>query len=534
MKNTSRRTFLKQIFWGAGAMYISAHGLSVFATPKASKNVQDLLEIQKKARTAYYKQEHDYSAKLYKSLIEKKSSDIAYYDGLRKNLKRMKNETEIVSSLKSGIEKNPDNPLFYNRLAKYYREVSTGNRKTEKVLAPIEETEDLLERSIEISAQAIDKDSTKKYLYYELLESLYARQQREDEESSSRAHALTSGSVPFFIDEKYRSLIAPYYPEWSRLKFPAAITPRAVRPLPPDLIQNVKDEELLLEKVDMKQRRPLYIESEIKQRKEGISLYKKQVNVRMCRKKILQEDNIEEAVVLTKNILRSFPGETDILGFTVNACEKRKRYDLIVSIYEDRATYHNNFWTQAGLAKAYRKSGQFAKAESIYKSFDTSESWTTKQLGVIYGGLAQCAIALDRAPQAEIYIEEALKRTYGLGGGSLFFFFLYLQLLIINDKFSSAEMLLLNLLSTQPVTSASGITRYIWPDKDADPDIYTMHQLYKPKTVPKGVTIQILCELAKLYKEYGETVKFTETLNRITALDPENSFVKNQTQAPLL
>lgn len=72
MKNTSRRTFLKQIFWGAGAMYISAHGLSVFATPKASKNVQDLLEIQKKARTAYYKQEHDYSAKLYKSLIEKK------------------------------------------------------------------------------------------------------------------------------------------------------------------------------------------------------------------------------------------------------------------------------------------------------------------------------------------------------------------------------------------------------------------------------------------------------------------------------
>ena len=61
-----------------------------------------------------------------------------------------------------------------------------------------------------------------------------------------------------------------------------------------------------------------------------------------------------------------------------------------------------------------------------------------------------------------------------------------------------------------------------------------MHQLYKPKTVPKGVTIQILCELAKLYKEYGETVKFTETLNRITALDPENSFVKNQTQAPLL
>ena len=217
-------------------MYISAHGLSVFATPKASKNVQDLLEIQKKARTAYYKQEHDYSAKLYKSLIEKKSSDIAYYDGLRKNLKRMKNETEIVSSLKSGIEKNPDNPLFYNRLAKYYREVSTGNRKTEKVLAPIEETEDLLERSIEISAQAIDKDSTKKYLYYELLESLYARQQREDEESSSRARALTSGSVPFFIDEKYRSLIAPYYPEWSRLKFPAAITPRAVRPLPPDLI----------------------------------------------------------------------------------------------------------------------------------------------------------------------------------------------------------------------------------------------------------------------------------------------------------
>ena len=171
----TRRNFISKLGLLSGFI-IAGHAINgmPYNTPN-SINIdrKHLLGLQIAAREFYNRKEFIKSAEIYKTLILEDKCNISYYDGLKKCYRFTNNEYDILKILREGVENNKDKPEFYVRLAKYYRELFCGNRKYYKTLTNNES--DILEQGIYLLKKAIDISPNKKYIYYELLECLYAR-----------------------------------------------------------------------------------------------------------------------------------------------------------------------------------------------------------------------------------------------------------------------------------------------------------------------------------------------------------------------
>lgn len=517
MKNLSRRCFIKSTFYSVGCLVTGVK--PVFASVSPENNPEKtklLLSWQKKAREAFHKQEYGKSIGFYKKLINKAPGEIAYYDGMKKSLEKLGKHEEIVAYYKYGIERNPQRVEFLNRLAKYYRETFAGNKKLAAGFEKAEEEDSLLQSSIRLSRMAIERDSRKRFLYFELLEALYVKYLLEVQTKSPllRGDDLTKGEEDTLV-----RLVTPYIPDWMAIKFPG----RRTRSLP---VLPYTDEEMLV-RIDQKRRRVLYIESEIEQRARDLADIRKKYQARICERCVINKEH-ENAYTGASEILTINPEETNLLGVVKKQWQKEERYDLIINLYKELRPHRNGFWTTAGLAKASRLQGGIQETELLYHSLKlVAGTLNGKKTGIIWGGLAQCALQEHRYEDARRIILEAMEFIKGVTGASLFLFFLYAKSYAMQNRPEEAVEILHKIADPLWVTDHTDmIYRYIAPDAETDPDLYCLHVSFKAN-VPVSIEekIKVWCEIAKVHLEGGNREGVLQALTEIDNLWPSHPFV---------
>lgn len=518
MKNISRRGFIKSTFYSVGCFVTGAMPASASVPAEGQKEGTDhLFFLQKQAREAFYKREFGKSVGLYKRLITKKPDEIAYYDGIKKGLEKLGKDKEIVVYYKYGIEKNPQRVEFLNRLAKYYRETFAGNKKLAAELEKTEREDSLLQSSIRLSKIAIERDSRKRYLYFELLEALYIKYllSGQTEKLLLRSDDLTKGENDDLI-----GLVTPYISDWMAIKFPAQVRARSLPVLP------YTDEEMLV-RIDQKRRRVLYVESEIKQRARDLAAIRKKYQARICERCVINREH-DAAFIKVGEILTTNPDETNILGVVKKQWARDGRYDLITNLYTELRETRNGFWTVAGLAKAMRLDNRIPKAELLYKSLLLiTDTLNGKRTGIIWGGIAQCALQESRYDDARRSILGAMEWIKGVTGASLFLFFLYAKSYAMENQPDVAIEILHKIIDPLWQENTSDpIYRYIAPDPEEHPDLYCLQATFK-KNVPFAIEekIKVWCEIAKISLERGNKEEVKLALTEIDELWPFHPFV---------
>lgn len=143
---------------------------------------------------------------------------------------------------------------FHDRIAKTFREIATGNRKMEEKVSRAENA-DLLQASVDYYKEAIGWDGSRKYLYFGLLDTLNAIEQKR-KKSGIAVMSLNDSIVPPMSDEE-KTLTQNYLQEWMLRKKPDPINYYRRRPATQET-----DVEMRLQNIRGKKRRQLHFVSE--------------------------------------------------------------------------------------------------------------------------------------------------------------------------------------------------------------------------------------------------------------------------------
>lgn len=522
MKPFNRRSFLKSMLYGIGLSALgtlpATHLLATPTTSLSPKNSKkEFLKEFEKARIHFLKKEYKDAEIIYRKLLSEIPTDISAYDNFKKVLGVQHCTLEILPYYKKAIEKYPRRVDFYDRLEKTLREIATGNKKLEKELQKTEG--DLLSASVDWYKKAIQKDSSKKFLYFGLLDTLDAVSGTRSISPMSR-NALSV--LPAMTDEE-QQLTAPYLQEWMARKKPEIYSTKArAFSLPAISAQD------RLSSILDKDRRPLYTLEEQESRTRELIKVTKTIKTEQYQQLYVQKD-FEKLTTLAIEVLHDDVNETQMLGETRACLVKEKKWDLLVQLYENRANSYKDFWTQYGLADAYLHRGEVAKGETIFSQLTEKFKYPNgKQVDVVYRGLSRSAIANGNVTLAKEYLLKGMEKVNGLGRVSLALLFAYADCLVKENNTKTAKELLRKKLDVDYSTDVSDpILKYIAPNLETNPEGYYMHQSYNKKiAMSKNDRISILCAIAKIQKIEQDTEGLNTTCAEIETLKPNYPFVR--------
>lgn len=528
MNSLTRRKFLKDVLCGVGLTIVGlrsspllAHSLS---SDKTNTVTGTLLKQFEEARIFFHKKEYAQAEHLYKEILATFPAHISMYDCYKKVLANQSRTTEIIPYYKKAIEKFPDRVDFYDRLAKTYREIATGNKKLAKSLCIQEDISDLLQMAIEWYEKAIQRKPDKKFLYFGLLDTLCAKSPKQELSSLKSRTATNETELPAMSDEEYQ-LTEPYLPEWFKRKYPNAgqLKTRIVS----GVESNIQTQIL---KIKNKVRRPLYTTVELESRAREIKLVIKKLNTQLYNI-LYSKNDLSAMTTLAIEILRENPSETQLLGKTRKKLKKAGRWDLQCQLYNERIKSFKDFWTQCGLANAYLHNGSISDAQSLFLTLFRSIKYRTgKRTYFAFNGLYDCSIAYGNIVDGKNWLLRGMEATNGLGGASISLLLKYAQCLSTEGKSSIATELLRKRFDPSYLISISDpILKYIAPDMSSSPKLYYLHQAYNENldiSINKEEKVSILCAIAKIQEKEADKNGLKNTLEQINGLIPSYPFIK--------
>lgn len=529
MKTFTRRKFLKSMLCGAGLTLVGNYPSHLFAQPKAKENpVQTsenvLIKQFEEARTLFHKKQFAEAEQIYITILTDLPAHISVYDCYKNLLAKLNRTDEILPYYKKAINKYPERVDFYDRLAKTYREIATGNKKMENRVCQIENESDLIQLSIRLYEQAIEQNSEKKFLYFGMLDTLCARtgKRAKTKRLKSRS-AFAENDLPDMNDRE-RQLTQSYLQEWLARKNPDQISQYNSRSLAvyPTQIQTKIDQ------IITKKRKILFDPDEIERRAQEMKLAIKKLNMQLHRYYISQYDLLA-MTTLSKQILRDNPDETQILGAARKHLKEADRWDLLVSIYQERSQSFKDYCTQWGMAHASMYNKDINKAFQLLNVLTTkTKTRSAVKTGMVYRSLCDCYVAWGSYAQGKSQLLSGLKKTNGLGGVSTSLLLRYAECTYLAGNTEAAIGMLRKRLDPFHITNFKDpVLSYIAPDLSTSPQLYYLHKIYgQNKTVHKEEKISILCAIAKIQEKEKDRSGFNATLKEIERLIPSYSFIK--------
>ncbi|MDR2121542.1 MAG: hypothetical protein LBP34_00315 [Flavobacteriaceae bacterium] len=152
--DTTRRRFISTLL-------LSSAGLSFFFSLSAESLLFKILpknsiDVPKKLKEAAdYRKKNNLKAseRIYKEIIAQKPDEIRAYDGLKKIILQKNNNDlkKVLDLYASGLNNNPKNTVFYERMATQYAAIAQGNKKLARQLG---NPSDLLQKAISYLGKA--------------------------------------------------------------------------------------------------------------------------------------------------------------------------------------------------------------------------------------------------------------------------------------------------------------------------------------------------------------------------------------------
>lgn len=525
MNSFDRRKFIKSVIYGVGITAIGniPNHLLASTVEKPSKGIRkkEPTELFAKARELFFKKEYEKAEDMYNKILSNTPADISIYDNYKKLLNVQHRTEEIIPYFRKAINKYPNRVDFYDRIAKTFREIATGNQKMEEKVAQAENA-DLLQASIDCYKEAIQRDTSKKFLYFGLLDTLNAIEQKR-KKSGIAVMSLNNSIVPTMSEEE-QTLTQPYLQEWVLRKKPDLVNYYRRRP-------NIStiDVETRLQNIKGKKRRQLYFAAEQESRNRELVKITKRLKSETYRQHYEQE-NFSKLVALTEEILQEDINETNLLGSTRKCLKKNESWELMEQLYQKRSNKHKDFWTQCGLGNAYTHTNKAPKGKPIFTQLSQNIKYPNgKKINVVYRGLCDCSLAENDIATAKEQLLKGIEQLGGIGGSSLSLLFKYAECLTKEQNYETAKELLRKKLDTSHQTSTDDpMLKYIAPNLETAPELYYLHRLQnKTKSMSKDDQISILCAIAKVQKSEQDAIGLLETCREIEALQPNHPFVRN-------
>jgi len=514
MESIDRRKFIKSLFVGLGAISMPSfvYGLGTkenTTTPETSVNPVDPALVQR-AKQAFYKKNYAEAERLYKQLIESEPSNIIWYDGLRKVYGARQQLFPIASLYKQGLAKNPDKPVFYDRLARSVKSIAMGSRQEENLYKGKFGSEDLLLATLSIYITAISKFPGDASLRLGLKDAARSFDVR-------KTLKQRSDKLPAALTDNIRKYLTSVKDKRNK---PEADT------------KNVSVEESVTVKIarmETKKRRELYFDKEKENRREAILKHRKHLHTRQVNDSFAS-GNIIKAKRQIEKVLKENPKETSLIGALKKQARKAKDRNIVVAFYEEQYKAKRDFWTTIGYAVALRKQNypaNFTKIISLYDEAGTLASNSGKEQGALYLGRALTYLETGRFSECRKEVLKTLEKTNGCGNISLKLSINYAKSYAEENDYVTA-LNLLQLLKGKAENEAEmpndPIVRYIRPDSVKDEEIYMIQQLF-PHERTKTEKLDVLYTMAKIQKKQGEGNALRQTLEEIKTIDPENQFV---------
>lgn len=530
METFDRRKFLKSVLCGAGLMIVGSRPLSLLANPSVKKNPADtsasalLLKQFEEARTFFHKKQFVQSEQLYKTMLTELPAHISIYDCYKNLLSHQNRTDEIIPYFKQAIAKYPRRADFYDRLAKIYREIATGNKKIEKRVCQAENESDLLQTALGWYDRAIEHNPDKKFLYFGMLDTLCARSRRKAKVLRTKARSVVPDSDLPEMDEREKQLTTPYLQEWIDRKNPQHIVAPQGRAFN-TVFQQVGSK---VNEIQTKKRRVLYAPAEIACRADNMKQAVKMLNTDL-QHYYCNVNDFPAMATLTREILNSNPDETQVLGTARKYLKKAARWDLQVEIYTQRAGDYKDFCTQWGLAYAHLQNGSVVKAGELFENLKTKvKQQSARKIGMLYGGLCACADAKGDCEETKRLLLEGIQRLEGIGGVATSLLLKYAECVHRERGMDPAIGILRKRLDPQyPTDVDDPVLKYIAPDLGSSPELFYLHQYHrKNKTMHNEEKVSILCAIAKIQEKERDKAGFDETIREIDNLIPAYSFIK--------
>lgn len=438
----SRRNFIRKAATGIGFLCI---GGSLIAKDAYIDNRNNLsinkdyyCFLQKKAKDLYYRREFDNSLKAYKQLINLDPLNISYYDGIKKVLIQLNHHESAIDYYKTGLSLNPKNPDFSLRLAKFYREIYSGNSKLkEKIQAKV--GINILNEAINILKTSIERNSRRIDLYFELIECYQVEYRFSVVKYGTRKIPYKEFAKILLEDSANNyDLVKPYVKEW--LSLHSMPKKRIIYDLSSiENIENIDRIKLLLR--EDKKRRPLYFQEETQQRSKELE--------KMERRRVSEFINyassnisLDKLLPFTTNLVCSSDLNKKAIAIVRKRLIRTEDYASLIEINKKWSDITQSIWSLTALAKSYRNNQEYDQALCIYNNIKEKSIYNKRQLCMVYGGLAETYICMNKPENARSEIFNAFDISKEYAGGSLSYIFTYANAYTLEHKYEDAIDLL--------------------------------------------------------------------------------------------
>lgn len=476
----SRRSFIKKTIFITSFLLFETK-LPIIADQITKDLPFDIIKLIHRGKNEYYKRNYKKSASIYKKLIKCDCHNIAYYNGLKKALFKLNSEEEFVDIMNEYLAKNPTNILFYNRLAKIYRELATGN-ENKKVIIENKNKIDLKKEAICLNEKSIQIDNRHKFLYFELYESLKI-------------------NTNHTISKKSNIELYKFYDEW--------------------LTQ--KSSKQTISKRERENNRKYYFQEELdnyiytknkSKKKNDLFEINGLINSR-CDDHMI----IEKAIQLLKN----YPEERNIIGCVKKYFLKNNKYTSYELFSEQICLNNKTTWHLLGLAKAYRLNKKYALAFDKYNEVRIkNENIAGKYIGALWCGLSDCAFNMNNIQDAKKYIIEGLNNYKGLSGINIAFYLQYAKCLVKEEQVDFAIQILENILNNKKAERQNDdpIWEFLTPSSDSK--FFRLKQIYKIDNITGIEKLKIMMLLYNIFNSERMYDKRDEILSEISLIAPNH------------
>ena len=510
MKDIDRRKFLKSLFVGSGALLMPSVILGAAGNSVAGTSVSSVdPALIRQAKQAFYRKNYELAEILYKQLIALEPDNVTHYDGLRKVYGAQQQLFPIASLYKQGLSKNPNQAVFYDRLARSVKTVAMGSQQEEKLYKGKFGSEDLLLAALGIYIMAIPKFPDDKSLRL----------------------GLKDVARSFDVRKALKKL---------NDKLPATLTANIQKHLAsvkdgrgkPKNTRGVSVEETVTSKIarmEVKKRRELYFDKEKENRQTTMLKQKKYWQTQQIEDSFAS-GNISQAKQQIKKVLQENSEETHLVGALKKQARKAKDKHIVIDFYEEQYKTKKDFWTIIGYATILRKQHpqqNFTKIMSLYEKAGTLVSNSGKEVEALYGGRTLAYFETGKFAECRREALKAMEITNGCGNISLKLSINYAKSYAGENDYATALGLLKMLKRESEDVNGeieNTIVRYLQPDQTRDEEIYMMQRLF-PHERTKTEKLDVLYAMAKIQHKQGDRVALRQTLEEIKAIEPNNQFI---------
>jgi hypothetical protein len=442
-------------------------------------------------------------------LLEIEPCNIALYDGLRKVYGAQQRLYSIASLYKQGLAKNPNQAIFYDRLARSVKTVAMGSRQEEKLYKGKYGSEDLLLAALAIYIAAIPKFPKDKSLKLGLKDVAHSFDVR-------KALNRLNDKLPAAALQNIQKYLASTKDERGKEEKPADAS-----------VEESVSSRIF--RMESKKRRELHFDKEKENRQAGMLKQKKQWRTRLIGDSFAS-GNMNKAKRQVEKVLKEDPNETSLIGRLKKQARKAKDKNIVVSFYEEQYKTKKDFWTITGYAVALRNQNlrqNFNKIMSLYDEASAKAPKSTKELAALYSGRTFTYLETGRFNECRQEVLKAMKITNGCGNLSLKLSINYAKSYAGEKNYATAlgllKMLKGEMGEGNGETSDNAIIRYIQPDPEKDEEIYMMQRLF-PHERTKTEMLDILYATAKIQNKQGDSEALRQTLEEIKTIEPNNPF----------